>query len=307
VEFLKGQADEGRLLVKAALLSTASKARSNLPFPFIKALKPQDARKEQMQHAILRHRGALDSMEHVHSVDFAVLDKKMEGKDDLKGCLTMPDSDSVATMRRLLLAMTATNGKKLFLTVEKDRTGAGVWFSFPKSLQHEATARVAGLPLYLHETTQDARVLKWFTPLAVERMAEMEWDADTGRVITPEEKEMTDALGLYDEDEFAWVEFDLKTLFADEEKKKAKLAQLHRPNQGEEYDAASVATNGTNTTTAQAVAFLERMAVDSQKDSTTAPTQEDPLAATMPTSDNTDPRGVTPQPGSPATGETGPG
>lgn len=171
VEVLKGQEDECWLLLKMVLLSPQFKRRFNLPLFFIKALKLTDSRKEKMQHVIRKHRSALASMEHTHLVDFAVLDKKM-------GELMVPDSGATMTMRRCLLAMKAKDGLALFLTVEKDFSGASIWFTYASKNQAEAAECIVGLPLYLCMMLESADALRWFTEEAVERMGKMEWDAE---------------------------------------------------------------------------------------------------------------------------------
>jgi len=256
IEVRKGQEDDCRLLLRATLMSPAFQARSNLPLLFIKALGPTDSRKEKMQHAINNHRHALESMEHTHSVDFACLDKAM-GR--LK--LPTPDSSKSLTMRRSLLAMRTTDDSPLFLTVEKDRTGAGIWFTYASKHQAEATNRIAGLPLYLRMTLDSPDALKWFTPTAVDRMVEMEWDADRSRVITAEEREMAAALDSYDSEAMNWVKFDLAVVLEDDAKRNAKLALLTRPDQGEDFDQASLVTTGTNTTTGAARRLLQHLTV----------------------------------------------
>ena len=288
VEVMKGQEDTCRLLLKAVLMSAAFKRRFNLPLLFMKALGPADSRKEKMQHAIQNHRSALASMEHTHTVDFAVLDKKL-------GSLQFPageDAGKAVTMRRCLLAMQASDDSPLFLTVEKDRTGAGVWFTYAAKHQAEAAHRIATLPLYLLKTWDSPDTLKWFTPEAKDRMTEMDWDETTKRAITVEEKEMTEALQTYDSEEMGWIQFDLKVVLDEEAKRKEKLALLVRPDQSDQFDHASLATTGTNNTTGKAQQLLQAMMVNRQDSAqTTERASETPGPPGSPPPPGTSPEG----------------
>ena len=240
------------------LMFSTFKQCSNLLLIFVNALSLNDACKEQMQHAICNHCSALVSMEHAHMLDFAVLlDKKM-------GALTLPESKHALTMQHCLLSMMAPDNSPLFLTVEKDHTGAGVWFSYAPKNQAKAAHRIAGLPLFLRKALDSTNTLKWFTPEAINCMAEMDWDKNNHRVITAEEKEMMAALNTYGSNKMQWVQFNLQVLLDEEAKHKVKLSLLTHPNQGDNFDQVSLATTSTNNMTGQAQHLLQDLTMDRQ-------------------------------------------
>jgi len=80
-----------------------------------------------------------------------------------------------ATLHTTLMAVTMTNGKKLFLSVNPMWNGQGFNVSYSTIYASQAHAFVEYLPVYLTHSHGN-KVFHWFTPNAVTKSQVMGWD-----------------------------------------------------------------------------------------------------------------------------------
>ena len=150
-------------LVKKALRSPAIKAYTNLPLLLVPLLtyKTTKCDCDDIDHARNQHQAAQSAMCKHFSTKIRALDHPLVSLDN-------------ATLRTTLMSVTASDGKRLFLLVDRSWSGS---FSFvlPSRYRIKAQEFVEYLPKYLQQAHGDA-VYRWFTTDAVAEAKEMGWD-----------------------------------------------------------------------------------------------------------------------------------
>jgi hypothetical protein len=124
------------------------------------------------------------------------------------------NEDDAVTLRDILLDMRNSEGSHLFYSIDRDRNDPSCYtFSFLKKDADLARNRVFGLYCYLHEVLQFTgdQLQPFFAVNAISDGVAMQWDKETGRVISIEEQEMD--LAFQQATQFAgFAHLDLTTM-----------------------------------------------------------------------------------------------
>jgi len=164
VEAITEIALTSKAYLKKALLSSVVKAYTNLPLLLVPILQKKTASSkwEDIKRAIAHHATVL------HLISKSFSSKILS----LNWPLMVLQN---ATLHTTLMAVTMTDGKKLFLSVDPTWNGQGFNISYPTHYASQAHNFVEYLPAYLTHSHSN-EVYHWFTPDAVTEAQTMGWD-----------------------------------------------------------------------------------------------------------------------------------
>jgi len=159
-------------LLKKALKSPAVKAFTNLPLLLVPVLtyKTPQSDRDDIDHARLQHETAQKAMAKHYSTKIRSLDHPLVSLNN-------------ATLRTTLMAVKASDGKHLLLSVDRSWNGQSFSFVFPAKYRIQAQEFVEYLAKYLQHEHGDA-VFRWFTSDAITEAKEMGWDEHLKRPIS---------------------------------------------------------------------------------------------------------------------------
>jgi len=164
------------------------KAYSNLPFllvPILTYKTPQSDRND-INHTRAQHQSAQKAMAKHFSTKIRSLDHLLVSMDNV-------------TLRTTLMAVKASDGKNLFLSVDRSWSGNSFSFVYPAKYRIQAQEFVEYLPKFLQHEHGNA-VFHWFTPDAIVEAKEMGWDEHLHRPILQDGIDLKADLKLIDFD-----------------------------------------------------------------------------------------------------------
>jgi len=168
--------------LKKALVSAALKAYTNLLLLLVPILQVKTAscEKEDIKRAIARHTTVLQSISKTFSSKILSLNRPLLALNNTMLCTT-------------LMAVTTSDGKKLFLSVDPTWNGQGFNISYPTIYAAQAHDYVEYLPAYLSHSHGN-EVYRWFTPDAVAEAKTMGWDDQKNQPISPDGLDLRNTL-----------------------------------------------------------------------------------------------------------------
>ena len=144
---------------------------------YVLAVKNSTDSKTKNQILALRNKQDwfLSSVTHAQTWEIATLDK-----------ITNPNTKSLRTL--LMNIKTKDKKSNLFLSVNEDARGDGIFFTFPTALKTEARDMISYFGTFLAYEHKDGDIYKYLKPDAAKRAKESSWDPLTHEAVTKENK-----------------------------------------------------------------------------------------------------------------------